>query len=1647
MSIPLSFLPALPGPSSGSSLGDALAQQVTDCGRVTTLLDCLPTTSSPAVYAVDASRPPLCHSTIHSFVSSFILPTSASTPPLGPNDRVMVVLPTGAANALALLALASYHTCAPVNASCTASELREDAERLRARAVVTTRSAEDRLQLRRLRAELGCEIVYIEERASGEAGLFDMHTMDGSEGTLDERVPHRLPSRLHGLKDQSLVLHTSGTSGKKKVVPYTLRSLIIGTCAVVKSWDLKADDVNMNMMPLFHVGGIVRNLFSPIMSGGAVVMSPGFDATTFWNLAQSFGATWYYAAPTMHHAILASRPENVVPSKHTRIRMICNAAGGLLPNLAIDLRDTFGGAVVLPSYGMTECMPIASPPTNYALDRPGCSGVACGPYLSIRDPLDRERELPCGQTGAVSVRGMPTFEGYETSPDPGVPLDTSAFSSEGWFDSGDMGYVDADGYLYITGRSKEIINKGGEVISPFEIEEAIMLAAKDRVKTTLAFAIEHDVLQETIGVVIVPQPGSNRISLAALLESLKSQLHPSKWPFAVVYMDDVPKNQAGKPLRIKLGSRLGVGCLSDDVPALHRHFEAEVPDRETPLSQPIACRKVAVDLPDIRKLLSDIDGVNDVALRFGNDGSPEAFVSVGDKANLDPADIKTALSRTLHDYSIPDKLHLFSQPLFKSGAGEIDFRAMEEDIERRNVSSMSPRALVVRNIVAELLLIEPGSITGESDFFLLGGNSLLLGRLMYFIRKETGVNVSMSAIFAKSTINGIACLIDEEELGGTKDDTITEYEYASSFTSFNAPTVSHGWNVPTGRGQNHPLSLLVQIIPLVFFYPMKAALTWTFLLFILSYLAKHITNSFWERMGSLLCAIVVARLAARVLPPLTAVLFKWIVIGKYRPGTYPMWGNYHLRWWIVNQAIRASGRGVFAVHPSFEKFYYRLLGARIGKNVVIDRTSKLGEFDLLDFRDGCRIDRALVRGFCVERDGYFRLGHIVIGQNAVVNTYTQIAPGSVIADGTVYGPHSSSHAQPSHRSYKNCNRTLFPQPHILLKLFVAFPIIFIVKLVSYIPWFLAIKLMLARTFVTPPQANSVIKVIWWFANPHRIGWHALARVIRAVFTPLVQLILGIVVKRVMGFNSEGPASEASQLTLLRRHINGVLLSQSDLKRAFDILGTHYEMTSIVFRLMGAKVGKRVYWPGSGIDCPDPELLEIGDDVVFGSRSELFTTDRIGSKKIRIGAGAMVADRCVLLPGVQVGRRAVLGSGSLARRDGVYEDNSTWMGNGRGQAICLSHGSKDDPNSDTVTPFGRAFYGREANFFVIPYVILVLINIVVAACSAAYWSISAVAAAQILRLWELHAPQLHLFNETWYRFGTLYGLVATCFIIVLPLQALVAMIWVIVTKWIVIGRRRGGSYHWDQSSYCQRWQLHLTLSRPLYRGYSNGGPLALITGSAYIVWFFRALGAKIGKNCAIFAGGRVGLMTEPDLVELGDNVSLDNCSVVAHINSRGRFALNPLKISSGCALRSGSRLLSGASMEENSMLLEHTLLPSGDIAVSGGVYVGWPGHLQNESWDEKDFNNIRDSKAVTIADVKVLSRRASTIPPTPMTGTGIICPLCREFPKASVVTECGHVYCESCIIHALADEHKCPVCSAETRKKRLTPIYLSFRIPV
>lgn len=187
-------------------------------------------------------------------------------------------------------------------------------------------------------------------------------------------------------------------------------------------------------------------------------------------------------------------------------------------------------------------------------------------------------------------------------------------------------------------------------------------------------------------------------------------------------------------------------------------------------------------------------------------------------------------------------------------------------------------------------------------------------------------------------------------------------------------------------------------------------------------------------------------------------------------------------------------------------------------------------------------------------------------------------------------------------------------------------------------------------------------------------------------------------------------------------------------------------------------------------------------------------------------------------------------------------------------------------ADTTTPFGRAYHMREANYFVYPYVILVSISLLMAAGSAAYWSISTVTAAQLLRLVIQKAPA-RVFEENCYLFGILYCLIAFFFVIVLNLQAIGALLWVVLTKWVFIGQRKVGCYDWDKSSYCQRWQLHLVLSRPLFKGYGNGGVLPPLTGTIFIVWFYKALGATMGKNVCLYPGGNTGLMTEPDLVEV------------------------------------------------------------------------------------------------------------------------------------------------------------------------------------
>ena len=257
--------------------------------------------------------------------------------------------------------------------------------------------------------------------------------------------------RLNGAKDPVLTVFTSGSSGKKKRVPTTLESLVTGAICIAGSCQIGAADICCNTMQLFHIGGIMRSVFASLMAGGATVFLPFFSATAFWDAIVLHRCTWYYAAPAIHSLIVAEARDAPID-----VRLLCNAAGPLLPSLALELQRVFSGAAVLPCYGMTECMPIAAPPPSYALDRPGCSGVACGPELQIH--ADDGSEMPHRATGRICVRGVPVFRGYM-----GLEEESrTAFDAEGWFDTGDVGHMDSDGYLFITGRSKEVINVGGE---------------------------------------------------------------------------------------------------------------------------------------------------------------------------------------------------------------------------------------------------------------------------------------------------------------------------------------------------------------------------------------------------------------------------------------------------------------------------------------------------------------------------------------------------------------------------------------------------------------------------------------------------------------------------------------------------------------------------------------------------------------------------------------------------------------------------------------------------------------------------------------------------------------------------------------------------------------------------------------------------------------------------------------------------------------------------------------------------------------------------------------------------------------------------------------------------------------------------------
>lgn len=440
---------------------------------------------------------------------------------IAPTDRVAVIAPNGIDMALAVLGTMRAAACAPLNPQYGQAELAFYLDDLAARALVVT--ADSPTLAREIAAQRGLPVVEAGEAmwATGDALL----------------PPTPAPD------DIALVLHTSGTTSRPKQVPLSHANLAASMAHIVATLHLGADDCALNAMPLFHIHGLVAGLLAPLAAGSRTVCAPALRLPDFFDWLDACGASWYSAVPTMHQAVLAAadgrRPRRP-------LRFVRSSSAALAPATLAALEAHFG-CPVIEAYGMTEAAhQMASNPLPPAVRKPGSVGLPAGPEIAVIDAAGEP--LAADVRGEVAIRGANVMRAYHANPE----ANRSAFTA-GWFRTGDEGYLDADGYLHITGRLKEMINRGGEKITPREIDEALL--AHPDVAQAVAFAVPHPTLGEDVAAAVVPRPGS-AIGPEALREFLFGRLADFKVPSEVLLLAEIPKGPTGKVQRIGLADRL-----------------------------------------------------------------------------------------------------------------------------------------------------------------------------------------------------------------------------------------------------------------------------------------------------------------------------------------------------------------------------------------------------------------------------------------------------------------------------------------------------------------------------------------------------------------------------------------------------------------------------------------------------------------------------------------------------------------------------------------------------------------------------------------------------------------------------------------------------------------------------------------------------------------------------------------------------------------------------------------------------------------------------------------------------------------------------------------------------------------------------------
>ena len=451
---------------------------------------------------------------------------------VGGDDRVAIVLPNGPAMASAFVCLSPWCATAPLNPAYKTDEYEFYLNDLDAKILlVETGSTSPALDVAN---RLGIKIVELQE---GEAaGSFSLDAADGEAMSRDDDAI-------------ALILHTSGTTSRPKMVPLSQANIAASAKNISATLSLTPDDICLNVMPLFHIHGLMAPVLASLSSGASVHATPGFDALRFFNWLEEAKPSWYSAVPTMHQAILSRAPRNTDVIEVASLRFIRSSSASLPPQVMAALEETFG-APVIEAYAMTEAAhQMCSNPLPPEARKPGCVGPAAGPEVTIMN--DVGEELISGDEGEIVIRGPNVTSGYLANPE----ANATAFHEGGWFRTGDQGIMDEDGYVKVTGRSKEIINRGGEKIAPLEIDEVIL--DHEAVAQVCSFAVPHDKLGEDVGAAIVLHDGAE-ISEKEIREFTATRLADFKVPRVIVFVDEIPKGATGKIQRIGLAKALGL---------------------------------------------------------------------------------------------------------------------------------------------------------------------------------------------------------------------------------------------------------------------------------------------------------------------------------------------------------------------------------------------------------------------------------------------------------------------------------------------------------------------------------------------------------------------------------------------------------------------------------------------------------------------------------------------------------------------------------------------------------------------------------------------------------------------------------------------------------------------------------------------------------------------------------------------------------------------------------------------------------------------------------------------------------------------------------------------------------------------------------